>query len=35
MTAKDFDAFTDLLQSPPSPGPKLRDLLSRMPVWKK
>lgn len=28
------DAFLQALDNPPSPGPKLKDLLNRAPVWK-
>ncbi|PSJ37734.1 type II toxin-antitoxin system TacA family antitoxin [Allosphingosinicella deserti] len=28
-----YDAFVDLLDNPPAPGPKLRALLRRKPTW--
>jgi uncharacterized protein (DUF1778 family) len=30
-----YDAFTEALDNPPPPGPKLRALLRRAPAWKK
>lgn len=30
-----FDSFMDALDNPPSPGPKLRSLLRRVPTWRK
>lgn len=30
-----YDAFLHALDNPPAPGPKLRSLLRRVPVWKK
>lgn len=30
-----YDAFVHLLDNPPAPGPKLRALLRRVPVWEK
>ena len=30
-----FDAFMHVLDNPPSPGPKLRSLLRRVPAWRK
>lgn len=29
-----YDAFVDALDNPPAPGPKLRALLKKAPVWK-
>ena len=30
-----YDAFVHALDNPPAPGPKLRSLLRRVPVWRK
>jgi uncharacterized protein (DUF1778 family) len=30
-----YDAFMHALDNPPAPGPKLRSLLRRVPVWQK
>jgi uncharacterized protein (DUF1778 family) len=30
-----YDAFVHALDNPPAPGPKLRSLLRRVPVWQK
>lgn len=30
-----FDAFSHSLDHPPTPGPKLRALMSHVPVWKR
>ena len=30
-----YDAFMHALDNPPSPGPKLRSLLRRVPAWRK
>ncbi len=30
-----FDAFIQVVESPPEPGPKLKSLLLRLPAWKK
>jgi uncharacterized protein (DUF1778 family) len=30
-----YDAFVRALDNPPAPGPKLRSLLRRVPVWRK
>ncbi len=30
---KAYDAFVDALDNPPAPGPKLRALMVRKPVW--
>jgi uncharacterized protein (DUF1778 family) len=30
-----YDAFMQALDNPPAPGPKLRSLLGRVPVWRK
>lgn len=32
---KRYDAFMTALDNPPAPGPKLRSLLRRVPVWKR
>ncbi|MCX7303630.1 MAG: DUF1778 domain-containing protein [Hyphomicrobiales bacterium] len=28
-----YDAFVKVLENPPAPGPKLKGLLRRVPVW--
>ena len=33
LDAARFDAFVDALDNPPAPGPKLRALLRRKPMW--
>ena len=33
LDVESFDAFVDALDNPPAPGPKLRALLRRKPVW--
>lgn len=30
-----YDAFTQALDNPPAPGPKLKALLRRVPAWKR
>ena len=30
-----YDAFMQMLDNPPAPGPKLRSLLRRVPAWQK
>src|SRR3954469_21409745 len=35
LDAKRYDAFLQALDNPPAPGPKLRSLLRRVPVWRK
>jgi uncharacterized protein (DUF1778 family) len=32
---KAYDAFVDALDNPPAPGPKLRALMARTPVWER
>ena len=34
LDAAQFDAFTQALDNPPAPGPKLRALLGRKPAWR-
>jgi uncharacterized protein (DUF1778 family) len=33
LDAERYDAFVDLLDNPPEPGPKLRALARRKPAW--
>lgn len=33
LDAQSFDAFTQALDNPPAPGPRLRALLQRKPAW--
>lgn len=33
LDSEQYDAFVDALDNPPAPGPKLRALLRRKPVW--
>jgi uncharacterized protein (DUF1778 family) len=33
LDAERYDAFVDLLENPPAPGPKLRALSRRKPAW--
>jgi len=35
LDSKNHDAFLRALDNPPAPGPKLRSLLRKVPVWKK
>lgn len=35
LDSKRFDGFMHMLDNPPAPGPKLRSLLRRVPVWQK
>jgi len=35
LDPKRFDAFMQMLDNPPAPGPKLRSLLRRVPAWRK
>jgi uncharacterized protein (DUF1778 family) len=35
LNSERYDAFMDALDNPPAPGPKLRSLLRRVPVWQK
>ena len=35
LDSRRFDAFMDMLDNPPAPGPKLRSLLRRVPAWQK
>ncbi|MBA2400919.1 MAG: DUF1778 domain-containing protein [Bradyrhizobium sp.] len=35
VDSKRYDAFVHALDNPPAPGPKLRSLLRRVPVWRK
>ena len=35
LDAKRYDAFVHALDNPPTPGPKLRSLLRRVPAWQK
>lgn len=35
LDADQFDAFTQALENPPAPGPKLRALLKRKPAWER
>ena len=35
LDPEDYDAFLEALDSPPSPGPKLKALMSRTPAWEK
>ena len=35
LDSERFDAFTQALDNPPAPGPKLRSLLRRVPAWQK
>lgn len=35
LDADRYDAFMHALDNPPAPGPKLRSLLRRVPVWRK
>jgi uncharacterized protein (DUF1778 family) len=35
LDAERYDAFMHALDNPPAPGPKLRSLLRRVPVWRK
>lgn len=35
LAADRYDAFMEALDNPPAPGPKLRSLLRRIPVWQK
>ena len=34
LDAAQFDAFANVLDNPPAPGPKLRALLARKPAWR-
>lgn len=34
LDAERYDAFTEALDNPPAPAPKLRALLRRAPAWK-
>jgi len=33
LTSENFDAFLNMLESPPEPDPKLKALLRRKPAW--
>lgn len=35
LDSERFDAFVQLLDNPPAPGPRLRSLQRRVPAWKK
>ena len=35
LDPEDYDAFLEALDNPPSPGPKLKALMSRTPAWEK
>jgi uncharacterized protein (DUF1778 family) len=35
LDPKRYDAFMHALDNPPAPGPKLRSLLRKVPVWQK
>ena len=35
LDSERYDAFMHALDNPPAPGPKLRSLLRRVPVWRK
>jgi uncharacterized protein (DUF1778 family) len=35
LDSRNYDAFVRALDNPPAPGPKLRSLLRRVPVWQK
>ena len=35
LDSERYDAFIRALDNPPAPGPKLRSLLRRVPVWQK
>jgi uncharacterized protein (DUF1778 family) len=35
LDEKHYDAFMSALDNPPAPGPKLRSLLRRKPVWQR
>ena len=35
LDSKRYDAFLHALDNPPAPGPKLRSLLRRVPVWRR
>jgi len=35
LDSERYDAFMHALDNPPAPGPKLRSLLRRVPVWQK
>jgi uncharacterized protein (DUF1778 family) len=35
LDADRYGAFTNALDNPPAPGPKLRSLLRRVPAWRK
>jgi uncharacterized protein (DUF1778 family) len=35
LDADRYDAFVEVLDNPPPPGPKLRALLRRVPAWEK
>ena len=34
LDSEGYDAFTHALDNPPTPGPKLRSLLRRVPAWR-
>ena len=35
LDSERFDAFVQMLDNPPAPGPKLRSLLRKVPAWQK
>lgn len=35
LSGKQYDAFVSALDNPPEPGPKLRALLQRKPIWQR
>jgi uncharacterized protein (DUF1778 family) len=35
LDSKRYDAFVQMLDNPPTPGPKLKSLLRRVPAWRK
>jgi uncharacterized protein (DUF1778 family) len=35
LNSERYDTFVHALDNPPAPGPKLRSLLRRVPVWRK
>jgi len=35
LEADHYEAFLDVLDNPPAPGPKLRSLLRRAPAWQR
>ncbi|ANW05984.1 DUF1778 domain-containing protein [Bradyrhizobium icense] len=35
LNSERYDVFVHALDNPPAPGPKLRSLLRRVPVWRK